>query len=126
MPKTILITGGAGFVGSSLGIRLKGQYPEYQVIAFDNLKRRGSELNLTRLREAGVSFIHGDIRNYEDFDALPEIDAIIEASAEPSVLAGVDGNPDYVVNTNLLGTANCLKFARKNDSDFVFLSTSRI
>ncbi len=126
MSKTILITGGAGFVGSSLGIRLKRHYPEYQVIALDNLKRRGSELNLTRLYKAGVSFVHGDIRNYEDFGSLPKIDAIIEASAEPSVLAGVNGDPDYVINTNLLGTANCLKFARKNSADFIFLSTSRI
>lgn len=126
MSKTILITGGAGFVGSSLSIALKEKYPNYLVIAFDNLKRRGSELNLSRLNEASVEFFHGDIRNSEDFTVLPKVDVIIEASAEPSVLAGLDGTPDYVVNTNLMGTVNCLNLAVKNKSDFIFLSTSRI
>ncbi len=126
MSKIILITGGAGFVGSSLAIQLKKFYPQYQVLGLDNLKRRGSELNLLRLKEAGVEFFHGDIRNPEDFDILPKIDVIIEASAEPSVLAGIGGTPDYVVNTNLVGTINCLNFAIKNNSDFIFLSTSRV
>lgn len=128
MPKTILITGGAGFVGSSLALELKKKYPEYRLFALDNLKRRGSELNLARLKQAGVEFFHGDIRSAEDFDALPAaIDTIIEASAEPSVLAGIDGGlPNYVVNTNLFGTINCLNFAVKNKSDFIFLSTSRV
>src|SRR3982751_6275342 len=100
MSKTILITGGAGFVGSCLGIQLKSHYPQYKVIALDNLKRRGSELNLKRLRESGVEFFHGDIRSPEDFDVLPKTDVIIEASAEASVLAGINAAPDYVVNTN--------------------------
>lgn len=126
MTKTILLTGGAGFVGSSLALSLKQNYPQYSVLALDNLKRRGSELNLSRLRQAGVEFFHGDIRNAEDFGVLPSVDVLIEASAEPSVLAGVEGTPDYVVNTNLMGTVNCLNFAVRHRSDFIFLSTSRV
>jgi CDP-paratose 2-epimerase len=122
----ILITGGAGFVGSALGISLKINYPSYQVFALDNLKRRGSELNLSRLKKSGVEFIHGDIRNKEDFDALPPVDVVIEASAEPSVLAGLEGTPDYLINTNLVGTVNCLNYARKHSASFIFLSTSRV
>ena len=122
----ILITGGAGFVGSALAISLKANYPSYEILALDNLKRRGSELNLSRLKQAGVAFVHGDIRSKEDFDALPAVDKIIEASAEPSVLAGLDGTPDYLINTNLFGTINCLNYALKHRADFIFLSTSRV
>jgi CDP-paratose 2-epimerase len=126
MSKTILVTGGAGFVGSSLAIQFKKNYSPYRIIVLDNLKRRGSELNLVRLKEAEIDFFHGDIRNSEDFNSLPPVDTIIEASAEPSVLAGINEAPSYVVNTNLLGTVNCLNFALKNKSDFIFLSTSRV
>ncbi|MBO0939397.1 NAD-dependent epimerase/dehydratase family protein [Fibrella sp. HMF5335] len=122
----LLITGGAGFVGSALAMSLKRNYPDYTIYALDNLKRRGSELNITRLRQAGVEFVHGDIRSKEDFDVIPAVDAVIEASAEPSVLAGLDGTPDYLINTNLFGTVNCLNFALKHKAAFIFLSTSRI
>jgi len=122
----VLITGGAGFIGASLAISLRKKYPHIAVIALDNLKRRGSELNLCRLREWGVSFIHGDIRNQEDLFLNSKIDLIIECSAEPSVLAGYGDNPFYIINTNLLGTINCLESARKNKADIVFLSTSRV
>jgi CDP-paratose 2-epimerase len=122
----ILVTGGAGFVGSALAISLKVNYPHYNIFALDNLKRRGSELNLSRLKKNGIEFIHGDIRNKEDFDSVPAVDAIIEASAEPSVLAGLNGTPDYLINTNLVGTVNCLNYALKHKASFIFLSTSRV
>lgn len=119
----VLVTGGAGFVGSNIAIGFsKGN----EVVVMDNLKRRGSELNIPRLKEAGITFIHGDIRNKEDFGGLEKIDAIIECSAEPSVMAGINSSAEYLINTNLLGTVNCLEFARKNNSRFVFLSSSRV
>lgn len=126
MKKNILITGGAGFVGSCLGLGLKQRYPDWQVSALDNLKRRGSELNLARLKQAGIEFVHGDVRNPEDLDpVLLKPDLILECSAEPSVLAGYT-SPSYVLQTNLVGTINCLELARQTHADFIFLSTSRV
>jgi len=113
-------------VGSNLAIEFKKNKKNLRVISFDNLKRRGSEFNIKRLAENGVEFIHGDIRNREDLEAVGNVDIIIECSAEPSVLAGYDSSPDYLINTNLLGTINCLEYARKCGADFVFLSTSRV
>ncbi len=125
--KTYLLTGGAGFVGSNLAIRLKRDLGQSaRVVSLDNLKRRGSELNLPRLRQAGVEFVHGDIRSVEDLKSVGQADVILECSAEPSVLAGYGDSPNYVIQTNLLGTINCLEVARQWKSDFVFLSTSRV
>ena len=123
---TILITGGAGFVGSCLALGLRDQYEDARIIAFDNLKRRGSELNIARLRGARIDFLHGDIRNPEDLDAVGRVDLIIECSAEPSVLSGYGGSPAYVVNTNLNGSINCFELARKYGAGVIFLSTSRV
>jgi CDP-paratose 2-epimerase len=123
---TLLITGGAGFVGSSLALHWKGRHPGSRVIAIDNLKRRGSELNLPRLKQAGVEFVHGDVRNPGDLAGLPRIDALVECSAEPSVMAGYDGSTRYVVETNLIGTVNCLELVARDKADLVFLSTSRV
>lgn len=124
--KTVLLTGGAGFVGSNLAIDLNKIKPQWKILCLDNLKRRGSELNLGRLKEAGIEFIHGDIRSKEDLYIEKKIDLIIECSAEPSVLAGFGSSPEYVLNTNLFGTINCLELARRDKADFIFLSTSRI
>jgi CDP-paratose 2-epimerase len=125
--KNILITGGAGFVGSSIAIYIKKKYPQYTVTCLDNLKRRGSELNLPRLAALGIRFVHGDIRNREDLYPFEAgLTTIIEASAEPSVLAGIGNAPDYLVNTNLMGTINCLYLAAKVKADLIFISTSRV
>ncbi|MCL1470618.1 NAD-dependent epimerase/dehydratase family protein [Argonema antarcticum] len=126
MSKKVLITGGAGFVGSSLGLGLAERYPDWKITALDNLKRRGSELNLPRLKQVGIEFIHGDVRNKEDLDPIAlEPDLILECSAEPSVLAGYN-SPGYVLQTNLVGTINCLELARQTQANFIFLSTSRV
>lgn len=122
----ILITGGAGFVGSNLAMAFKLSHKDERIICLDNLRRRGSELNVPRLREAGIEFVHGDIRNKEDLEPLDRVDTVIECSAEPSVLAGYNSPPDYLINTNLVGTVNCLELARKSGADFIFLSTSRV
>ena len=124
--KTILITGGAGFIGSNLAVSFKQKYPHINIIALDNLKRRGSELNMLRLKENNITFLHGDIRSPEDLVLNAKVDLLIECSAEPSVLAGFGDNPAYIINTNLTGTVNCLEFARRNNADIVFLSTSRV
>lgn len=126
MSQRVLITGGAGFVGSSLGLGLAKRHPDWQIIALDNLKRRGSELNLPRLKQAGIEFVHGDVRNPEDLEAqVLDPTLILECSAEPSVLAGY-GSPGYLLQTNLVGTINCLELARETQADFLFLSTSRV
>jgi CDP-paratose 2-epimerase len=121
----VLVTGGAGFVGGNLVVALAGRHPDWEIVAFDNLMRRGSELNLPRLREARVEFIHGDVREPADLAAAGPFDAMVEGSAEPSVLAGF-ADTSYSVQTNLVGAFNCLERARAEDAFLVFLSTSRV
>ena len=122
----VVVTGGAGFVGSNVCVGLAERHPEWELVAFDNLHRRGSELNLPRLEEAGVEFVRGDVRSREAVLGLGDCDAIVECSAEPSVLAGIVGDPDYVFQTNLVGAYHCLELARASSAQLVFLSTSRV
>src|SRR5215472_1577816 len=124
-PESILVTGGAGFVGGNLAVFLKTKHPGTQVVAMDNLYRRGSDLNLPRLKDAGVEFVKGDIRFPDQFPKEP-YEAVVECSAEPSVLAGYNESPDYLMETNFFGTYRCLEKARNWNSKIVFLSTSRI
>lgn len=123
---SILVTGGAGFVGSGLALGLKARHEAARVVALDNLRRRGSELNLPRLQAGGVEFLHGDIRNPSDIAEAGAFDLLLECSAEPSVLAGYSGAPSYVLDTNLTGTIHCLEAARRHGAAIIFLSTSRV
>lgn len=123
----LLITGGAGFVGSSLALAFKRDRPRDHVAVLDTLRRRGSELNLERLRQAGVAFLHGDVRSPGDLAAAGPFDCLIDCAAEPSVQAGYGGGgPAYVVETNLIGSYHCLEAARQHQAMVVFLSTSRV
>ena len=122
----VLVTGGAGFVGANLAIGLAAAHPDWELVALDNLHRRGSELNLPRLEAAGVAFVRGDVRSPEDLAATGPVDALVECSAEPSVLAGVGESPDYVFHTNLVGAYTCLEHCRRHGAQLVFCSTSRV
>jgi CDP-paratose 2-epimerase len=118
----LLVTGGAGFVGSNVCLALRARHPDWEVVALDNLYRRGSELNLPRFREAGVRFVHADVRSPGDLAAAGPFDAMVECSAEPSVMAG----GDVIVPVNLLGAFHCFEAARAHGAQVVFLSTSRV
>lgn len=120
----VLITGGAGFVGTTLALRLTQE--GYKVTCMDNFLRRGSELNLPRLRAANITFVHGDIRCVEDFDRIEDFDLLIDCAAEPSVHAGSSGSPRFVLQNNLVGTLNCLEECRTRNAAVLFLSTSRV
>lgn len=124
--RRILITGGCGFVGSSLALRLKEKFPKARVTTVDNLSRKGSELNKLRLVEAGIECITGDVRYAETFTPFDSVDLIIDCAAEPSVLAGKDGSPLYALETNLWGTVNMLELARRTKAAVIFLSSSRV
>ena len=124
--RRVLITGGAGFVGANLAVGLARRHPEWDIVALDNLHRRGSKLNLPRLEEAGVEFVMADVRERQALLGIEEFDAVLECSAEPSAQLEPDGDTSYLVETNLAGAHNCLELARRDDAQLVFLSTSRV
>lgn len=125
--KAVLVTGGAGFVGAWMARLARRRWPSARIVALDNLKRRGSELNLENFRRANIEFVHGDIRNPSDLLSIGgHFDLMVEASAEPSVHAGVHGDTSYLLQTNLTGTLNCLDYARHHCGCLIFLSTSRV
>ena len=83
-------------------------------------------MNLIDFKKNNIEFIHGDIRNNEDILSIGKFDVLIEASAEPSVTAGLDSDPTYVINNNLYGSINCFNACIKNKAKLIFLSTSRV
>ena len=124
----LLITGICGFVGSTLARALRETDQQVQIWGIDNLIRPGSELNRGGLVAQGIPFVHGDIRHASDLASLPAVDWVLDAAANPSVLAGVDGvtNSRQLVEHNLLGTVNLLEYCRASHAGFILLSTSRV
>jgi CDP-paratose 2-epimerase len=124
----ILITGICGFVGSTLARGLREGWPDWEIVGLDNYVRAGSETNRRALREVSVKLFHGDVRNPSDLVPLPRCDWIIEAAANPSVLAGVDGKTSsrQLIEHNLVGTFNVLELLKQWHCGFTILSTSRV
>jgi CDP-paratose 2-epimerase len=124
----ILISGICGFVGSTIAARLKESVAAAEISGFDNFIRPGSELNRLALKRLGIRVLHGDVRSASDTAALPAADWLIDAAANPSVLAGVDGQTSsrQLVEHNLYGTINLLEYCKAHRAGFVLLSTSRV
>jgi CDP-paratose 2-epimerase len=124
----ILITGACGFVGSTLALTLREGWPDWEILGLDNLVRPGSEMNRAPLKKRGIKLVHADIRNTSDLETLARCDWILDAAANPSVLAGVDGKTStrQLLEHNLFGTVNLLELARAWSSGFMMLSTSRV
>jgi len=124
----ILITGICGFVGSSLSLYLRQAIEGVELFGVDNFVRPGSERNRPVLMENGIKIYHGDIRQTSDLETLPAVDWVIDAAANPSVLAGIDGltSSRQLIEHNLLGTVNLLEFCKAKCAGFILLSTSRV
>ena len=123
MNKKILITGGCGFIGTNLALHLSRK--KYLISTLDNLSRRGSKYNLELLNQNKIRNYKMDISASKNFSVLPKFDFIIDCCAEASVeVSKKDIN--RVVETNLIGTVNMLNKAKKDKSNLIFLSSSRV
>lgn len=124
----ILISGVCGFVGSTLARAFAEMRAGHQIIGFDNFIRPGSETNRAGLKRHGVKLFHGDLRAASDLETLPPVDWVIDAAANPSVLAGVDARTSsrQLVEHNLGGTVNLLEYCKLHRAGFILLSTSRV
>jgi CDP-paratose 2-epimerase len=124
----ILLSGICGFVGSNVAHGLLDHDSTLELIGLDNLSRSGSHLNIEPLRKRGVKLIHADLRSPSDLESIAAVDWIIDAAANPSVLAGVDGTTSsrQLIEHNLYGTVNLLELAKRHRAGFILLSTSRV
>ena len=120
MSKTILITGGAGFIGSNFVPYFCEKYPQYKIINLDKLTYAG---NLDNLRECenitNYTFVQGDICDLELIDKLfdeNDIRGVIHFAAESHVDNSIKG-PRAFINTNIVGTFNLLDAARRHWMD---------
>mgnify|MGYP001210935775 FL=1 len=128
--KTILITGGAGFIGSHVVKRFVTLYPGYHIINLDKLTYCGDLDNLKEVAHAeNYTFIKGDICDNKFLKSLFEEykpEAIIHLAAESHVDNSID-NPNVFIQTNVVGTCNLLNMAVKyNVERFYHVSTDEV
>jgi CDP-paratose 2-epimerase len=124
----LLITGVCGFVGSTIAFALRELRPDAKIFGIDNFCRPGSETNRRRLQGAGVQVSHRDVRCASDIETLPDCDWMIDAAANPSVVAGVGGGTSsrQLMEQNLQGAVNLLEYSRRSKAGFILLSSNRV
>jgi CDP-paratose 2-epimerase len=124
----IFITGICGFAGASLARWFQSAMEGTRISGIDNLSRPGAETNRGSLAAEGIQVIHGDVRAASDLEGLPAVDWIVDAAANPCVLAGIDGQSSsrQLIEHNLYGTLNLLEYAKRYRSGFILLSSSRV
>ncbi len=135
MKKTLLITGGAGFIGSHVVRLFVNQYPDYHIVNLDALTYAGNLENLKDIEDASnYTFIKADIREASVINQIFEeyrFDGVIHLAAESHVDRSLK-DPNVFIETNVLGTANLLNAARelwKDDKEgkrFYHVSTDEV
>ncbi|MCP3872753.1 MAG: NAD-dependent epimerase/dehydratase family protein, partial [Desulfobacteraceae bacterium] len=133
--KNLLITGGAGFIGTNFVYYWLDKYPEDNIIVLDALTYAGNRQNLAKAEESSTfKFVHGDILDQLLVENLLEknnINTIVHFAAESHVDRSITG-PDAFINTNIIGTHSLLKAARKiwldksKDHRFHHISTDEV
>ncbi|WP_096084690.1 dTDP-glucose 4,6-dehydratase [Agaribacterium haliotis] len=116
MPKSLLVTGGAGFIGANFVHYWLGQYPEDKVVVLDALTYAGNIANLDPVKDnRNFSFVHGNICDQDLAEKLlreHDADTIVHFAAESHVDRSITG-PDAFIETNIIGTHSLLKAAKK-------------
>jgi len=115
MPRSLLVTGAAGFIGANFVHYWRARHPEDRVVAYDALTYAGNRASLAALEGGdGFTFLHADIRDGERvLDTLREhaVDTLVHFAAESHVDRSITG-PDAFIETNVVGTHSLLKAAR--------------
>jgi dTDP-glucose 4,6-dehydratase len=135
MNKTILITGGAGFIGSHLVKLMVNKYPNYKIVNLDKLTYAGNLANLTEVEgKANYEFVKGDIVDADFINQLfanYDFDAVIHLAAESHVDRSIKGPMEFIM-TNIVGTTNLLNAAKDSwsnsfsDKLFYHVSTDEV
>ena len=124
----LLVTGGAGFIGSNFIRHMLGKYPEYEIINLDKLTYAGNLANLRDVEnDPRYDFVQGDICDVELVDGLARrVDGIINFAAESHVDRSIEDPQSFVV-TDVLGTQNILEAVKKHGVErFLHISTDEV
>ena len=125
----LLVTGGAGFIGSNFIHYMLEKYPDYHIINYDKLTYAGNLENLVSIQESkNYTFIKGDINNQELLEYVVntyEVDVIVNFAAESHVDRSIKNSSEFVT-TNILGTQKLLDVAKNNSLRFIQISTDEV
>ena len=125
-PEKIIVTGGAGFIGSNFVHWVVDNQPNVHVTVLDALTYAGNKENLAGIPEERMTFVHGDICDTELLNQLvPGVDAIVHFAAESHNDNSI-ADPEPFVRTNVYGTYQLLQAARKNNVRFHHISTDEV
>lgn len=125
-PKNIIVTGGAGFIGSNFVHWVVDNQPDVHVTVLDALTYAGNRENLAGIPDERMEFVHGDICDAELVDRLfADADACVHFAAESHNDNSI-ANPEPFVRTNVEGTYTLLEAARKHGVRFHHISTDEV
>lgn len=125
----LLVTGGAGFIGSNFIHYMLQKYPSYQIINYDKLTYAGNLENLADIaNNSNYLFVKGDIVNQELIEYIVktyEIDVIVNFAAESHVDRSIRSSTEFVI-TNIIGTQTLLDVAKNHSIRFIQISTDEV